>query len=270
MTEIANVRMLGKKGSIARTSRLPLVRKVEQMTLSDAVKWTENRLILSPSEGQVYCKKLLQLGIVQLDNKRATNSIVTLDDQRDVDCDRDLSVQQLAEINRQSQGYPIPEIQKLLIQRYQGNEYLDGAMKGINSLEESLAQLDKPFKGIKRWLPHLKDETHNLKVKKFGEIIPADHLEKKGIFYLDNFVTGTIEGVVLFAGLSLGYAVRDLATDPKALEEIQSPGTVYSLMGMVGVLGLLIGFRAQYDRYQGKKNAEAAVHYLDGKIKELF
>lgn len=95
----------------------------------------------------------------------------------------------------------VASAQQALFSQYDGNAVLAAALHGERTVTASLEGLTGVYTGWQRFFPKPKDPKHNVQVEALGQLVHKPrHLETRGIFASDNYVTGTAE-----AAAGLGF-----------------------------------------------------------------
>lgn len=154
----------------------------------------------------------------------------------------------------------IYEATQKLFKQYEGNPVFDDAIKGKQSLEESLDELTQINKGIRKILPWRKDRVHNERLSQLGELISEpEHLRAKGIFIPNNVVSLGVFGETLVVGAC--YAMEKI--NGLNYGELLSWAPAQSAV-FLGVAGVMFNIQ----RLMPLPTQEA--RYLDAKIKEVY
>lgn len=164
----------------------------------------------------------------------------------------------------------VPEYQREIIQKYQPNYFLNQALDGEKPIEKNLEELSKINKGIRKILPRRKNPEHNQKVESMEKLIGmCRHLKAKGIFVLDNLVTGYVFGVGLTSIMTNLVAIS--GTDP-SLSQQEYIFARYLLPFLFGVVLTPAQFirSPHFSNLNPNSNLKERAQYLDKKIEELY
>jgi len=153
----------------------------------------------------------------------------------------------------------VPKTQREIFREYEANPVLNDAVSGKQTITQGLEELAKVNKGIKRFLPHKKDEAQNEKVRQMEELVSGiDDLRTRGIFYPDNAVAGAIE----MAGIVFGFTYLF-----KKLFGISNSELGVRVITMLSpIIASLGGLALDRSDYLPKDEAK----YLDEKVGELY
>jgi len=170
-----------------------------------------------------------------------------------------------------SQIIDVPKIQKKMFHLYENNPVLYDAIKGKQSIEDSLEELGSVNKGIRKILPWRKDKAHNERIKQIRELIsePAQ-LKTSGILIPDNFITTVSEvAAVMFGAFYLmeKFLPLDPSLSPEALENLHQMNH-YTPIFVSSTLGPIFG--ALENRFRFRKLPLDEAKYLDEKVKEFY
>lgn len=158
-----------------------------------------------------------------------------------------------------------------LIEKYRENLILNSALNRVQSIEDTVLELDNDMKGIKRYLPRRKNQAYNERVEQLGELITgANYLRRRGIFVPDNLIAaGALSAAVAYAVLELFFSFCSSHFTPESFERTKLIFPYYEYAG-VSLSGLIMGSNAYGNKTSGRKNTIKKAQYLDNKIKELF
>ena len=161
----------------------------------------------------------------------------------------------------------IPSAQRSIFSDYKDNEFLRSALRRTKSLEESADELTKPYMGIRKYLPRLKDGEHNDKVEQLTELVPhAICFKTRGILYPDNpLVVGAGLGSLAFAGIYFGVDLMKLSIDKESRETTR---IFFASIFQLGIIAASIASIALVIPSMRAFLSEEA-QYIDNKIKEL-
>ncbi len=175
-----------------------------------------------------------------------------------------------------SNNIDIHELQGKLFKKYQENPVLMEAIKGRQTLEESLEEIGHINKGIRKILPWRKDKIHNERVDQIGKLISKPyHLYTSGIFTPDNMIT--VGAWITGTSFVATYILTRLLIPAKPynpdmnMEEFQMiKNTIQWLMPVIGSVCLtpILGSMANQQRFTKLPTEEAK--YLDTKVKEFY
>ena len=168
----------------------------------------------------------------------------------------------------------VAELQKTILGRYEENQVLYDAIRRRQTIEESLEELGRVNKGIRKILPRRKNKGHNERLEQLGELVSEPlHLLTSGIFAPDNLITAGVEvGSLAFVGsyLMARYLfVPNPDLSPEQFQQVWYASQVIApRVGMVG-MGLLAGIGATLLFRSGSLPIKGA-KYLDEKIVEFY
>jgi hypothetical protein len=154
----------------------------------------------------------------------------------------------------------MPKTQVNIFEHYRGNEYLERAIHREQSLKDVCTELTASFQGINSYLPHFRDSAHNERVKRMGELIPANGLYQNGVYYPDNKVTAIGYAAISVFAPMMGQALKEQG------HELVGAFVVGGL-AMAGFGGFWFGFFSSRGRYVNHSLMSAT--YIDCLIKEL-
>ena len=163
----------------------------------------------------------------------------------------------------------IIKTQQSLMEEYEKNPVFYDAIQKRLTIEESLMELSKINKGIRKFLPRMKNKTHNERLKQIGRLIsePA-YLEASGILTPDNIITTGIESSIIISGL-FGFSflfLKDFLPSDISSEmyrQLSNFVDTYTFL-TVPILSLVMNA----SRFKSLPINEA--EYLDEKIKEFY
>jgi len=167
----------------------------------------------------------------------------------------------------------VSEAERDCIEQNRGNFCLDIAISSDMSLERRLEELDKKFRGFRRFIPHRKGPIsatfHNREVEKMGELIDADHLRKRGLFAPDNFLSASGYATATVFGIS--NLIQLSNQNPEQIE-LASRDLIYIPLILSIFLAPFVGGICQIERGDRKYRAgiKEQAKYIDNKIAELF
>lgn len=161
----------------------------------------------------------------------------------------------------------VPQVQRKILAQYENNPFLQSAKAGEQSIEDALGDLLVPYDGFRKFLPHRKNESYNLRVADMSELIPTPTLEMKGVPHdmtnnghaIGSFVRTT--GSSFLVGGIFAYLVRNIV-DPKILG-------LY-MPAILSVLQSRMAFIPPEMFREDAVSAREAAQYLDRKIAELL
>lgn len=169
-------------------------------------------------------------------------------------------------VELRGKGMNISEAQRELFQRYEDNPVLYDAIKGKQTIEESLEDLAKVNKGYRKFLPRKKDKEHNEGIEHMGELITEpSQLEKAGITEVDNPVTGIAEGAIMgMVASGALYGISSVgAPELSIFDEFMLFGSSFG-----GLVGGAISSITTPERFSELPYDEAK--YLDEKVKDFY
>jgi hypothetical protein len=153
------------------------------------------------------------------------------------------------------------ELQKKIIWEYAFNPVMSDALRGRQTITESLEELAEINKGIRRFLPHRKNKVHNERVEQMGELVSGvNNLRTYGIFYPDNAVTAGLETVTMIFGIS--YLMFSLWEFPR-LNDSEAARTISTILSPP--FGIVAGLALNRSGNLPTDETE----YLDMKVKTL-
>ncbi|MCA9477736.1 MAG: hypothetical protein KC535_01155 [Nanoarchaeota archaeon] len=163
-------------------------------------------------------------------------------------------------------------MQKNLFQSYEQNQVFSDAILKKQSIEDSLLELERVNKGVRKILPWEKNNAHNQRLSQLGELIaPPYHLKTQGVLAPDNFITSTLE--MGAAGFALSYMVFRFLFSPTpdaSPEEVQQLMNLKLLLPTVttAIISPFYGFLTNLQRFNSLHTDQAV--YLDKKIQEFY
>ena len=163
----------------------------------------------------------------------------------------------------------IIKTQQSLMEEYEKNPVFYDTIQKRLTIEESLMELSRINKGIRKFLPRMKNKTHNERLKQIGRLIsePA-YLEASGILTPDNIITTGIESSIIISGL-FGFSflfLKDFLPSDISSEmyrQLSNFVDTYTFL-TVPILSLVMNA----SRFKSLPINEA--EYLDEKIKEFY
>ena len=165
------------------------------------------------------------------------------------------------------------KLQRELFKKYEENPVLYDAIKGKQTIGESLEELSQINKGIRKILPWRKDKSHNKRLKQLGELVSEPyHLRADGIFNPDNLITVGAETMAVVIGL--GYLLsKYLITlnpelSPEELQEMLHLTRVIVPVATSAVAAPILGLVSNVRRFDPLPRHEAK--YLDKKVTEFY
>jgi len=153
--------------------------------------------------------------------------------------------------------------------QYEENPVFRDAIKGRQSIEESLKELAQINQGIRKILPRRKNRAHNERLEQLGQLISIpDSFSADGILIPDNVITGSVEATAaLFTVYSFCELIWPKITNtdfPMSLKDMLFFSVTPSLL-----FGGLINFLRSFYPLQGGSFFEEA-KYVDQKIQEFY
>lgn len=172
----------------------------------------------------------------------------------------------------------VDEVQRYLItltkKDYQSEgSVLNEAIMGRQTVEDTLEELSRVNKGVRRFTPRFKDEEHNERVEELHLLLEEDYLlqhaiSTEGIFHPLNVVGGSLYGAM--SGFGLTYGIN-LITSAQELSGLDSQTPLIEVAGYMslifGSIGVVIG---SLSRSSNKDLPWNNAKYLDSRIKELL
>ena len=163
----------------------------------------------------------------------------------------------------------IIKTQQSLMEEYEKNPVFYDTIQKRLTIEESLMELSRINKGIRKFLPRMKNKTHNERLKQIGRLIsePA-YLEASGILTPDNIITTGIESSIIISGL-FGFSflfLKDFLPSDISSEmyrQLSNFVDTYTFL-TVPILSLVMNA----SRFKSLPINEAK--YLDERIKEFY
>lgn len=168
----------------------------------------------------------------------------------------------------------IAKVQKNLMKKYENNPVFYDAIQGTKTVEESLNELARVNKGIRKILPRRKDTAHNDRISQLGELITEpNYLRSNGIWMPDNIVSTAIEvtGLVFLASnlfTRLIIPETDVNIDPEELARDLEIYQVFMPAMISEIMAPLMGFITNARRFSELPTEE--VKYIDLKIEEFY
>ncbi len=173
-------------------------------------------------------------------------------------------------------SFNLLELRKNLFKEYEGNPVLDDAIEGRQSIEQSVRELGKKNRGIRKILPWRKDEAHNERLKYLDELVPGTkHLQTSGIFNPDNLITGVAEGIpsaFLLMHVVVKYLMSNMVVINPNLEPALYQHVVYGYQvvlpaAMSAVFGIAFAYAGNRPRFNSLLIKRAK--YLDNIIESF-
>ena len=166
----------------------------------------------------------------------------------------------------------IPAIQRGFILGYEKNPILKDALDKTQSVEDALDELASVNKGYKKFLPRVRNTTHNERLTQLNEIVGfAPSLESNGILFPDNFVSTFVDTTALtflVTSIYSKFVLPQLISNPESLQDTQALYRFALPMAISAIMGTTYGLMGTVRRMSSIPRKEA--RYVDSKIKELF
>lgn len=168
----------------------------------------------------------------------------------------------------------VSKAQRAVMEGCKGNPILSDAIQGRQTVEESLLELAEVNKGIRRFLPRKKDDSHNERLEYLGELLPKlGHLIANGAWFPDNLVTGAVESaalVFLAAYISVKFLMPGMYADPDPAIIAQDARMYQMLVPALtsAFIAPVVGLGANQGRFTALPTEEA--RYLDEKVQEFY
>jgi hypothetical protein len=201
-----------------------------------------------------------------IDRKNVEATLYSL--AKDIEC-----MDELLRIFDSPNHIDVPTLQRNLFQRYEGNPVLYDAMHNKQTIEESLEELGRVNKGMRKILPWRKNKGHNQRLEQLGELVSKPyHLHTDGITSPDNLITAGAEFTAIAFGISYVLSKSLITPNPDmSPEEFQQ--TMHFLQVVVPtamsvILAPSFGLIMNSRRFEGLPTNEAK--YLDGKVQEFY
>src|SRR3989344_4664972 len=169
----------------------------------------------------------------------------------------------------------VAELQKTILGRYEENQVLYDAIRRRQTIEESLEELGRVNKGIRKILPRRKNKNHNERLEQLGELISEPvHLQASGIFTPDNLITTCIEIMPLAFGAAYLTQRYLLPLDPAGLSSETFQRIQYNYQVTIPLLfsafgGLTFGLIQSVGRLDKLLPTKQA-KYLDERVVEFY
>jgi hypothetical protein len=167
-------------------------------------------------------------------------------------------------------GFPsridVKQMELDVMNEYKNNPIFSDAINDVKTVKESLYELAEVNKGLKLWLPRRRDDVHNEKLSRLGELIDEpEGLRTNGIFAPDNFAT---VGLGLLAGLSTTFIIYagSVSSGINIFNEIYESMPGIPMVGSCLVLSA--GINANLKRLKALPEYQA--QFLDEKIAEHY
>jgi hypothetical protein len=159
----------------------------------------------------------------------------------------------------------LSELQRKIFQIYDKNPVLYDAIQKKQTIEESLEELGKVNKGIRKILPWRKDKIHNERLEQLGELISEPyHLHTSGIFAPDNLITAGAEITAMAFGSS--YFLLEYLFPPSP--NLDPHFKVVMATSLSALFVPTLGLGMNLNRFSKLPRDEAK--YLDEKVQEFY
>ncbi|MBR9704406.1 hypothetical protein GOV12_03275 [Candidatus Pacearchaeota archaeon] len=160
-----------------------------------------------------------------------------------------------------------------MFKKYSRNNVLRRAINGTQTIEERLDELESDWDGICRYFPCPEDSFYEGNRLELGELIPVQHLEKRGVDKIDNYVSG-----ISIALPPLGvvyYGVCNVLNNIAQNDPDFIRFAVGGALVLFSVFGLVAHGFGHYKQGQFRGDhlydeSRWAAQFLDEKIKEVF
>ncbi len=164
-------------------------------------------------------------------------------------------------------------VQKELIKSYESNPVFYDAVSGKQSIEDSLNELSKVNKGIRKILPRVKNSVHNKRVNQIEELISGTlGLRTYGIFAPDNLITAGAEITAMTFGtcylLSRYLFAPNLNLSQEEFQQMMTIQQVILPTTISAISAPVMGMTLNSPRFLSRPINEAK--YLDAKVQEFY
>jgi len=173
-------------------------------------------------------------------------------------------------IHSSSLNNDFAEIEYQVFDKYRTNPDLQSALEGRKSLTKRLEELEGECPVDSNLYPRIFDEVQNRHVEILGQIIPTQHLLKRGLLAIDNTFSTMLAGMGV--SLSVLFPIY-FATD--FIFQFSPHTKELLLPGIVGVSGFLSSRFAKHSHekfrsYYCYAKARESALLVEEKIKELY
>ena len=160
----------------------------------------------------------------------------------------------------------VREVQRGIIKKFEKNLVLCEAMTGRQSIEDSLSELAKVRRPVRRLFPIAKNKAHNERLEQIGELIGYPRqLRTNGILAPDNFFSGVAMTTAMAFGA--GYLISKIAFVQPIDAELMSLFRNELPIAMSLVMAPLGGMAFHIT---GENLPIGAARYVDSKVQEFY
>ncbi len=167
--------------------------------------------------------------------------------------------------------YNTNEIQRRILLDYsKNNPLLKRVIAGECTIEGRLDELSVDLKGIKGWVPHRKDETHNNNVSELGDLIDSYYLRKDGIKF-STIMSKPLSAFVAIAGASFATFYFTIVAPVASIDPEIADRVLLSTAVGVGMISAVMTAIIGLEHYSvPKERAREQAQYMDRRIQQLF
>ena len=157
----------------------------------------------------------------------------------------------------------VPETQRKIFEEYESNPVLHDALLGRQTVADSLEELAQVNKGARRFLPHRRNNAHNNRVARMGELVPdVGTLMTRGILYPDNAIFATLGAAAIALGTAFVLSKLSGTNGNEITQRwnIAYPSIMFPILAVFG----------SATRNRSKHLPRNEARYLDDKVSQFY